>query len=57
MKNACDMMTNLRETDEKKQKEVDLRCTQARDRIETLRQAVADRDKTIEALRTTQVSC
>ena len=55
MKNAYDMMTKLKETDEKKQKEIDLRCVQAKDIIEKLRLAVADRDKTIEELRTMQV--
>jgi len=57
MKNAYDMIMKLREADEKKQKEIDLRCTQAKDRIEALRQAVADRDKTIQELRTLQVGC
>jgi len=57
MKNAYDMMTKLREADEKKEKEIDLRCKQAKEKIETQRQAIADRDKTIEELRTVQVCC
>ena len=55
MKNAYDMITKLKENDQKKQSEIDLRRTQAKDRIETLRRAVADRDKTIDELRTVQV--
>ena len=55
MKDAYDMITKLREADEKKEKEIDLRCVQARDTIEKLRLAVANRDKTIDELRTVQV--
>jgi len=55
MKSAYDVMTKMKEADEKKQKEIDLRCAQAKDKIEKLRLAVADRDKTIEELRTMQV--
>ena len=55
MKDAYDMMTKLREADAMKQKELDLRCVQAKDKIETLRLTITDRDKTIEELRTVQV--
>jgi len=55
MKTAYDMITKLKENDEKKQREIDMRRTQAKDRIETLRRAVADRDKTIDELRTVRV--
>jgi len=55
MKSAYDMITKLKENDAKKQREIDMRCTQAKEKIETLRQAVSDRDKTINELRTMQV--
>ena len=55
MKNAYDMITKLKENDAIKQKEIDVRRTQAKEKIETLRRAVADRDKTIDELRTMQV--
>lgn len=55
MKNAYDLITKLKENDDKKEREIDRRCTQAREKIETLRQTVADRDKTIENLRAVQV--
>jgi len=55
MKSAFDMITKLKENDVKKQKEIDLRRTQAKEKIEALRQAVADRDKTLDELRTVQV--
>jgi len=55
MKSAYDMMTKLKENDEKKQQELDLRCTQAKEKIQTLRRTVADRDKRIEELQNMQV--
>lgn len=55
MKNAYDIITTLKENDDKKQKEVDQRCTQAKEKIDALRRAVVDRDKIIEELQTAQV--
>jgi len=55
MKNAYDMITKLKENDEKKQREIDLRRAQAKEKIETLRRTVADKDKLIGELRTMQV--
>jgi len=55
MKSAFEMITKLKEDDGKKKKEIELRCTQARGKIEAMRQAIADRDKTIEELQNMQV--
>jgi len=55
MKKAYDMITKLKENDEKKQREIDLRYSQAKEKIETLRLAVAERDQTIAELQNKQV--
>jgi len=55
MQNAYDMITKLKENDDKKQREIDLRWRQAKEKIETLKHFIADRDKTIGELRNVQV--
>jgi len=55
MGGAYDMISKLNEKNERKQKELDLRCTQAKEKVETLKQTIAVRDKTIQELRNTQV--
>jgi len=55
MKSAHVMMTKLKENDEQRKKDVAARCAQAKERIDTLRQAVVDREKTIEELRNLRV--
>ena len=55
MKNAYDLITKQKENDEKKQREIDRRCTQAREKVQTLKKMITDRDRTIEELQNMQV--